>query len=327
MFRTRGRPIGSRLGCEHLTDHTVTDGRTIVRRRTTRARRLLAGVMVVGALLAGHTLAVAQAEAVSGPTRVTRSSQANSRPLKRVAAVCPAGTRVVGGGGTVVHGRGQVVLQQLEPRHTASDDRFVVAAREDRTGYGSSWRLTAYALCTDPLPGQQITSNTLPASSDSLQSALAFCPSGQTQIGFGGRIDNGAGQVHITELFDFFGPPVGVTFLRAREGAGGYAGAWAVRPFAVCVDAAAVTGLVSVATVSPTSSLDKSAVVSCPPGTKVHSAGGALLSESGQLATGSLIIDQIAVDPSATTVTVRAVEDEAGTAESWMVRAVALCGP
>jgi hypothetical protein len=298
-----------------------------VRRRTTRARRLLAGAMVVGGLLAGHTLAAAPADAVSGLTPVTRSSQANSRTLKRVAAVCPAGTRVLGGGGTVVNGGGQVVLQQLEPRHTVGDDRFVVAAREDRTGYASSWRLTAYALCADPLAGQQITSNTLPASSDSLQSALAVCPSGQTQIGYGGRIDNGAGQVHVTELFDFFGPPVGVTFLRAREGAGRYAGSWAVRPFAVCVDAAAVTGLVSVATVSPSSSLNKSAVVSCPPGTQVHSAGGALLSGSGQLATGSLIIDQISVDPSATTVTVRGVEDEAGTLDPWMVRAVALCGP
>jgi hypothetical protein len=283
--------------------------------------------MVVGGLLAGHTLTAAPAHAVSGLTRVTRSSQVNSRSLKRIAAVCPAGTNVVGGGGTVVNGRGQVVIQQLEPRRTASDDRFVVAAREDRTGYASSWRLTAYALCADPLPGQQITSNTLPASSDSLQSQLAFCPSGQTQIGYGGRIDNGAGQVHVTELFDFFGPPVGVTFLRAREGAGGYGGSWAVRPFAVCADAAAVTGLMSVATVSPTSSLDKSAVVSCPPGTQVLSAGGALLAGSGQIATSSLIIDQVAIDPSATSVTVRGVEDEAGTADSWMVRAVALCGP
>jgi hypothetical protein len=295
--------------------------------RTTRGGRLLAGGLVVAGLLAGHALAAAPADAVSGLTRVTKSSPSNSRTLKRVAAVCPAGTRVVGGGGAVVNGGGQVVIQQLEPRHTGTDDRFVVGAREDQTGFAGSWRLTAYALCADALPGQQITSNTLPASSDAFQSQLAFCPSGQTQIGYGGRVDNGAGQVHITELFDFFGPPVGVTFLRAREDAGGYAGSWAVTPFAVCVDAAAATGFVSVATLSPPSSRNKSAVVSCPAGTRVHSAGGALLTGSGQLATSSLIIDRIAVDPSATSVTVRGVEDESGTTDTWTVRAVALCGP
>jgi hypothetical protein len=176
-------------------------------------------------------------------------------------------------------------------------------------------------------PGLQITSNSLPASSDAVQSQLAFCPSGQTQIGYGGRVDNGAGQVHVTELFDFFGPPVGVTFLRAREDADGYAGSWAVTPFAVCVDTAAVTGFVGVAAVSPLSSANKSVAVSCPAGTQVHSAGGALLTGSGQLATGSLIIDHVAVDPSVTTVTVRGVEDENGTTDTWAVRAAALCGP
>jgi hypothetical protein len=298
-----------------------------VRIRAKRAGRLLASGAVVAALLAGHALESAPAEAVSGLTRVARSSASNSKTLKQVAAVCPPGKRVVGGGGTVVNGAGQVVIQRLEPRRTATDDRFIVAAREDQTGFAGSWRLTAQALCADPLPGQQITSNTLPASSDAVQSQLAFCPSGQAQIGFGGRVDNGLGQVHLTELFDFFGPPVGVTFLRAREDADGYAGSWAVTPFAVCVDSAAATGFVSAAAISPQSSQNKSVTVSCPAGTQVHSVGGALLSGSIQLATGSLIIDQIAVDPSATRVTVRGVEDEKGTTDPWAVRAVALCGP
>jgi hypothetical protein len=298
-----------------------------VPKRTTGTRRLLAGGIVAAGLLAGHALPAAPADAVSGLTRVTKSSASNSRVRKQVAAVCPAGTRVVGGGGTVRNGGGQVVLQQLEPQHTATGDRFIVSAREDQTGFAGSWRLTAHALCAKPLAGQQITANTLRASSDPIQSQLAFCPQGQAQIGYGGRVDNGAGQVHVTELFDFFGPPVGVTFLRAREDADGYAGSWGVTPFAVCVDSAAATGFVSVAAVSQPSSANKSVVVSCPTGTQVHSAGGALLSGSGQLATSSLIIDQIAVDPSVTRVTVRGVEDEKGTPDTWSVRAVALCGP
>jgi hypothetical protein len=298
-----------------------------VQRRTTWVRRLVGGGIVIAGLVAGHTLAATPAGAVPGLTRVTKSTVSNSNTVKRVDAVCPVGTRVVGGGGTVVNGGGQVVIERLEPQHTATGDRFVVAAREDQTGFAGAWRLIAFALCANPLPGQQITSNALAATSDSLQSELAFCPSGQTQIGYGGRVDNGAGQVHVTELFDFFGPPVGVTFLCAREDANGYAGTWGLTPFAVCVDAASVSGFVSVAALSPTNSENKSAVVSCPAGTKVHSAGGALLSGSGQVAPGNLIIDKVAIDPSATTVTVRGVEDENRTADTWTVRAVALCGP
>ena len=118
-----------------------------------------------------------------------------------------------------------------------------------------------------------------------------------------------------------------MTFLRAREDADGYAGGWGVTPFAVCVDAAAATGFVSASTLSPPSSANKSVAVSCPAGTQVHSAGGALLTGSGQLATGSLIIDKIAIDASVNSVTVRGVEDENGTTDTWSLRAVALCGP
>jgi len=39
------------------------------------------------------------------------------------------------------------------------------------------------------------------------------------------------------------------------------------------------------------------------------------------------LTDKIAVDPSLTSVTVRAVEDENGTTDTWTVRATALCGP
>ena len=147
------------------------------------------------------------------------------------------------------------------------------------------------------------------------------------QIGYGGRIDNGAGQVHLTELFDFFGPPVGVTFLRAREDVDGYVGSWGLTPFAVCVDAPAAAGFVDAAASSVVSSTDKSVTATCPSGTRVHSAGGAVGSGLGQLANSSLIIDRITIDPSLTKVTVRAAEDENGTSESWQVRALALCGP
>lgn len=41
----------------------------------------------------------------------------------------------------------------------------------------------------------------------------------------------------------------------------------------------------------------------------------------------SLVVDSVAIGPRLRTVTVRAVEDETGTAANWSVRVLALCGP
>jgi hypothetical protein len=40
-----------------------------------------------------------------------------------------------------------------------------------------------------------------------------------------------------------------------------------------------------------------------------------------------LVIDNVAIDSQLRSVTVRAAEDETGTAARWSVRALALCGP
>ena len=78
---------------------------------------------------------------------------------------------------------------------------------------------------------------------------------------------------------------------------------------------------------TPASSVNKSATVSCPAGTRVHSAGGQLPPAGSGAVDRSLVIDKVAIDPQLSSVTVRAVEDETGTAANWSVRALALCGP
>ena len=73
--------------------------------------------------------------------------------------------------------------------------------------------------------------------------------------------------------------------------------------------------------------MNKSATVSCPADTRVHSAGGQLTPAGSGPVDPSLVIDKVAIDPELRSVTVRAVEDETGTATNWSVRALALCGP
>jgi hypothetical protein len=263
-------------------------------------------------------------------TRVTTITASNSNTIKQTAAVCPAGKRVLGGGAEIVNGRGQVVTQQLQPRQTATDDRFVAGAREDQSGYARAWRLRVYAVCADPLPGQQIVASTTPVSSDPLQSLVGLCPTGQREVGFGGRINNGAGQVRLTDLYDFFGPPSSLLIVGAREDPDGYVGQWSLSSYTICADeSAATSGFVLAGALSPTDSQNKSVTVTCPTGTQVATTGVQLRGEGTAQTTtpASLVIDKVAVDSALSSVIVRVVEDQNGTAASWAVVAFALCTP
>jgi hypothetical protein len=299
-----------------------------MRESSWRFSRLMAcGAIGIG-LAAVQALLASQAEAVPGLQRITRTSVSDSSTSKTVAANCPAGKRVLGGGGMVTDGRGNVVLERLEPVQTATNDRFVVGAREDGTGYLRNWRLTAYALCANPLPAYGILPSTSGSpSSNSPQSTISFCI-GQPEVGFGGRINGGAGQVHLTNLVADSNGTVDFTSIAALEDGNGFSGAWTVTAYAVCATPNPPANLTRASATTRASSVNKSATVSCPAGTRVHSAGGQLSTQPGSgSADRRLVIDQVAIDPELSSVTVRAVEDETGTAASWSVRALALCGP
>ena len=200
-------------------------------------RSVACGAIVIG-FAAVQALLASQAEAVPGLQRTTKTSVSNSNTSKTVTVTCRAGKRVLGGGGTVIGGRGQVVLERLEPVQTATNDRFVVGAREDGTGFSGSWRLTAYALCADtnPLPGYGILpSGSGSPSSNSPQSTLSFCL-GQPLVGFGGRINGGAGQVHLSNLVPDSNGTTDFAVIAAREDANGFDGAWIANVYAVCAN-------------------------------------------------------------------------------------------
>ena len=159
------------------------------------------------------------------------------------------------------------------------------------------------------------------------QSTISFCI-GQPEVGFGGRINGGAGQVHLTNLVANSNGTVDFTSIAALEDFNGFSGAWTVTAYAVCATPNPPANLTRASATTPASSVNKFATVSCPAGTRVHSAGGQVLTQAGS-GTGDrrLVIDSVAIDPQLGSVTVRAVEDETGTGANWSVRALALCGP
>ena len=290
-----------------------------------RFGRLVVCAGAVVGLAAAQAVLASPADALPGLQRPAKTTVSDSSTSKSVAAKCPAGQNVIGGGGTVIGGRGQVVLERLQPVQTATEGHFLVAASEDETGYSGDWRLTAFAVCSDPLPGFGILDSTSgDASSFSPQNTISFCI-GQTRVGFGGRVNSAAGQVHLTNLTPDSNGQVDFTSIAAVEDANGFDGAWNVTAYAVC--ASTQPNLITVSAPSPTSSVSKSATVSCPTGTRVHSAGAQLTAADGGPVSGSLVIDRIAIDPQLRSVTARAREDEDRTNDDWSVRAVALCAP
>jgi hypothetical protein len=292
--------------------------------RSRFGRLALAATATMIGLTAGQAFVASQAKAVPGLDRETSATESDSSSSKTIAARCPSGMRVLGGGGAVIGGRGQVVLERLQPLRTASDDRFVVGAREDETGYSRTWRLEAVALCADPLPGQVIASGASGPRSDRLQSTLAFCPPGTDQVGFGGRVARAGAQVYLTDLYpSFVAPPPG-TFARAREDADGFAGSWSLTAYTVCASTAASFTGVSAGTAA--TSVNKSATVSCPPGSRVHSAGFQLAGVGINPIDG-VFVDKVTIAPGLDSVTVRGGEAETGTNDAWSVRANALCAP
>jgi hypothetical protein len=245
-----------------------------MRGSTFLARQSLMVVLAAAGLLIPLTSTAAPAPAspaapapvVSGLTRVAAVSAVSSTTSRQVAAVCPAGKAVVGGGGEIVDGRGQVVIERLQPQQTASGGRFVVGAREDAAGFDGAWRVRATAVCADPLPGQQIVAATTPQTSESQQGPLAsVCPTGQGVVGFGVRINNGAGQVRLTEDYEFFGPPSHLQIVGAREDPDGYAGQWSLTSYLICADQSVTNGFVLAGVFSVEDSQNKSVTASCRP--------------------------------------------------------------
>jgi hypothetical protein len=143
----------------------------------------------------------------------------------------------------------------------------------------------------------------------------ATCPAGTRVISAGGDTTPGSGRV----ILDMIRPDPTLTkvTLHAREDETGTSATWFLQAFVIC--AAAPPGLQLVTATSPVDSNAKSAVATCPSGTRLLGGGAETTGASGQvLLTG--------IRPTAlTTVTAGAREDPTGTSANWSVTAYAIC--
>ncbi|MFD6287486.1 hypothetical protein [Streptomyces sp. NPDC060205] len=195
----------------------------------------------------------------SGPT------PDNSEPRKSRRAQCPAGHRVVGGGGWAFdHGHGVVALTGAEPGRDLllQRDYFRATASEPSTGFTAGWWLEAYALCAPAasLPGYQQVSAF--SSAIGFATARVRCPAGRRVIGTGAAAFP---ELHAgLQLFRSTGArDAAMATVHAR---GDHPGMIRVRVLGICTTNPAVVA----ATVR---NLDNAAAA-CPSGTRVHGVGG-----------------------------------------------------
>jgi hypothetical protein len=282
-------------------------------------RTVVAGVLVA-ALTATGFGAAPPATAVPGMSFVSATSPLNSDLSRDQEAHCPRGTRVLGGGGYVGGGAGQVMIDSMKPVTTATGDFFAVIATElahpEGVSFTGDWSLVAYAICGPAPAGLQYVSARSGSAFSPSRSVTVSCPAGKRVIGAGGAARPEFGFVPLDEV----APSADLTSVRvtAFQGETRLPFAIWVDAFAVCADP--LPGLTLVHADSPLDSSDKLVGVVCPAGTRVHSVGHDLVGAIGQAHVTALFPGQ-----PLTSVRLTAAEDRDGLSRTWRARAYAIC--
>jgi hypothetical protein len=286
--------------------------------RVRPARGLAAATVVLTAASAAVLLVASPASAVAGRVIVSATSpETGSEGFKGANAVCPTGTKILGGGADIVGGFHNVQLAGINPAPLGLPANSMWAtANEGPFGYDGSWSITAWAVCGTGVSGHEIVqvhSTDVPGATSS--SATAICPAGKKVIGAGGR---SAGKPHwVLDSIDVATNLSSVyveTMATEPDIGGGVAVA-----YAICVNP--VAGQQRVSATSAFDSNDKVLTVNCPAGTRVHGTGGGITGALGQAYLDALLPTGGA--PGGTLINAR--EDGDGFANNWRVSAYAVC--
>jgi hypothetical protein len=279
------------------------------------ATTLIAALLGVPALVASPAFA----STVPAATVASAITNFDSTAEKTIAAICPAGKRVLGGGVRVNAGTHVVVMRE-EPISTGGVDSYVVGAAEDSIGTTATWSLQAYAICSDPVPGLQIVAAINPSGSDQFSSVFARCPVGTNAIGAGGRIIDGQGRVRLLTQVEGGVTDNTRTTAAGEEELTGFSGNWAVVAYTVCATLTNRLDMQVIKTVSANdTSVNKVATAVCPAGMAVT--GGTGWAElPGDMAS-------VNVDASRTRIQVIANQDASNVPPgiAWNVSAMAFC--
>lgn len=198
-----------------------------------------------------------------GLQRVAATSVSDSLD-KEATATCPSGKKLLGVGGEISGGGGEVALNDVIP--VSGLQSAIVRAAEDQNGTSANWSVTAFAVCANPVAGLQRVLATSPSNSSSKSMAIA-CPAATQAVGAGGELAGDGGQVVMTSI----SPNLALTNVTdiGSEDEDGTTNNWTVRSFAICANSAQ-----RVVATSTNDSLDKSAFAGICSGGKRPTGGG-----------------------------------------------------
>lgn len=164
------------------------------------ARRLAtaatAAAATAGSVVGVQVLTAPPAAAALNAEIYTAPSPRNSESYRFVAAYCPPGKKVLGGGGRLFGGEKGVALQSLYPfsGSASTGDGYAAQALESNAGFSGDWYLRAYVVCGDRPSGWEIRysgGTSLPTGARSKR-ATVRCSAGKVVLGTGGVV----GDVH-----------------------------------------------------------------------------------------------------------------------------------
>jgi hypothetical protein len=143
-------------------------------------------------------------------------------------AICPAGKKVVGAGGSTYKSRS--VLDTMTTNHQANV-AVVEAFRNEADPSNAYVEVNAFAICINPVPGMQWVSA---SSSDAPGGKVISvnCPAGTKVHGTLASLTGADGQAYIDALVP--NATLGGVLLDAREDATGHPGSWSARVHALC---------------------------------------------------------------------------------------------
>ncbi|MFF5289114.1 hypothetical protein [Paractinoplanes globisporus] len=119
-----------------------------------------------------------------------RAQPPTSDAFQQGGAQCPSGTNLIGTGGRVEGGEGQVRMNTAARQFPAST---LLNASEDADGFAGTWFLIGYAVCVPTTADLQVVrADSIPESTPvAVQSASASCPAGMVVTDAAGEAFNG----------------------------------------------------------------------------------------------------------------------------------------
>ncbi|WP_157437403.1 hypothetical protein [Actinoplanes subtropicus] len=151
---------------------------------------------------------------------------------------CVVGAGARGGGAAAGHQRrGEGILDTVAPPAPVGGPATSVLVEADESDpLAGDWNVTAFAICADPLSGQQVVAAST-ASGSANDGARADC-TGQVATGSGAEIVGVVGEVVIDNAYPIDGSavsaPTATTVYGQEED--GTTGSWYITAYALCAD-------------------------------------------------------------------------------------------